>query len=487
MEMMYLWPENTIASLFVLWAASVIFLWAARSAMLRLIQGLGGGLADGFTAIARTCARVADDLRERNRKVLLAAGTRDAQGRLDRELARVDAGFSAQLGQYGSLQRRLDDTLLALETDYQGCGVAPPDVPGWASAIKAIANIPMTGDPNIQKVLDGIRHSSAEAEKKALRAFREDSAKRHKILGSMLPAWKGIRGLLAKMQDSVSQALESSTRINAFVDDYEKVRRGEDETARALTFSAVKFFLVAAGVLAIAFGAAFINFQLIALPMSELVPAGARVGGFPVASISALVIVLMETVLGIFLMEMLGITDLFPKLQSIAPSRRKLVLGVSLAGLFFLASVESSLAVLREQIVEAETALKLSLAGEESRLVTRASDSLIPVVGQAVLGFVLPWVLALVAIPLEMLLDSARHVLGSLGVLLLEGVGHLASAGAQAARSLARIVTQLYDVYIAIPLRIEQAMRNHSGAGGEAPARTGKRPEPRSSTGEVAP
>ena len=68
-------------------------------------------------------------------------------------------------------------------------------------------------------------------------------------------------------------------------------------------------------VLAVALGGAFINFQLIALPMSELVPAGARIGGLPVATVSALVIVLMEVALGIFLMDMLGITELFPKLS----------------------------------------------------------------------------------------------------------------------------------------------------------------------------
>ena len=64
-----------------------------------------------------------------------------------------------------------------------------------------------------------------------------------------------------------------------------------------------------------------INFQLIALPMSELVPAGARIGGVPVATISALVIVLMETALGIFVMDMLEITDLFPKLATASVGR----------------------------------------------------------------------------------------------------------------------------------------------------------------------
>ena len=144
-----------------------------------------------------------------------------------------------------------------------------------------------------------------------------------------------------------------------------------------------------------ALGGAFVNFQLIALPMSELVPAGARVGGIPVSTVSALVIVLMETALGLFLMEMLGFTDLFPKLQGIPASRRKLVLGLAFFGLLFLACVESSLAVLREQIVEADAALKLSLASGEGNVVAAASTSKIPVIGQATLGFVLPWVLTL--------------------------------------------------------------------------------------------
>ena len=466
MESIYLWPENPLASLFVLWVASVIFLWAARVPMLKVLHGLGGGLTDGLAAVAKHCSSIADELRKRCRKVLLAAGTRDAQGRLDRELQRIDTGFSKRLGEYGALHRRLDDTLTALEGDYEHCGIAPPEVPGWSAAVGTIANLPMTGDPNIQKILEGIRKSSRDAEKKALQAFRDDSAKRHKMLGAMLPTWKDVKNLLSKMQDSVSLALESSTRINAFVEDYEKIRQGSEEAARALTYSAVKLFFVSCLVLGIAVGAAFINFQLIALPMSELVPAGARVGGVPVSTISALVLVLMEAALGIFLMDLLGVTDLFPKLSTMPLSRRRLILGLGFVGLFFLASVESSLAVLREQIVEAESALKLSLAGDEGRLIQSASESRIPVIGQAVLGFILPWVIALVAVPLEMLLDSGRHVMGSLGVMLLRAVAMLSAVGAHVASHLTGLMASVFDVYIAIPLRIESMMRGGHVDGG---------------------
>ena len=254
--------------------------------------------------------------------------------------------------------------LQELDEDYRKCGDTPPQVPGWTTAAQAIAKIPSASDPNVHKVLESIRKSSVETEKKTLAAYRDATAQRHKLLGQMSAAWKDVRNLMARMQDAVSRALETTTRIDGYVEEYRAIRDDQERAARARAYSASKLFVVSVVVLAIALGGAFVNFQLIALPMAELVPAGARIGGVPVATVSALVIVLMEAAVGIFVMDMLGITELFPKLAGIPSSRRRLILWLGLAALFFLASVESSLAILREQIAEADSALKLALAGE---------------------------------------------------------------------------------------------------------------------------
>jgi hypothetical protein len=171
----------------------------------------------------------------------------------------------------------------------------------------------------------------------------------------------------------------------------------------------------------------------------------------------------MESAVGIFMMDMLGITDLFPKLANVALSKRRIILVLSAGGLFFLASVESSLAILREQIVEADAALKLSLAGVSGTVVARPTDSSIPVIGQAVLGFVLPWILAMIAIPLEMFLDSGRHVLAQLGVVALRATGHTAQVLCHLTRSLTSAIPSVYDVYVAVPLRIERALKKRTG------------------------
>ena len=478
MKALYLWPEHPALSLLVLWAGSVVFLWAAREPMLTLLRSVGEFLSEGCASIARGCDSAATKLHERARAALLAAGRLEAQGRLSREIHRIDKSFTERLGQYSGLSRRLDDLLVKLESDYEECAITPPEVPGWSNAVNAIAQIPTPGDANVQKVLESIRDSSEDAEQRALKQHRDDTAKRHKLLGAMAPAWKDVRGLMARMTESVSKALESTTRIHGYVEEYEKVAKEQDVAARALTYSATKLFVVSVLVLGVALGGAFVNFQLIALPMSELVPAGARIGGLPVATISALVIVLMETALGIFLMDMLGVTDLFPKLQGIPVSRRRMLLGLSFAGLFFLAGVESSLAVLRESIAAADAALKMSLAGDEARVVTEASTSNIPVIGQAVLGFVLPWILAMAAIPLEMLLDSGRHVAATLVVATLHGVGLIGRAGAYASTKLATMLVSVYEIYIALPTKLERALR--SGHGHE-PAGKPAAKEPRTS------
>lgn len=149
MESIFLWPDVPVASLGVFWSVSAVFLWAAREPMLKLITSLGGALASSLHAGAMRVGESATELRLRSREVLLAAGTRDAQGRLDRELVRMDAGFSDQLGQYSNLQRRLDDRVLGLEQDYQNCGISPPEIPAWSATVEAVSGIPMTVDPNV--------------------------------------------------------------------------------------------------------------------------------------------------------------------------------------------------------------------------------------------------------------------------------------------------------------------------------------------------
>src|SRR5262245_48022430 len=354
MESLYLWPKHPAESLLILWILSMLFLWAAREPMLELLRGVSRALEGTLGAAGRWLRSGAEQLEARSREALRAAGELEFSSRIERELQRVDASFSGKVGQYADLHRRLDGLAQQLDTDYQACGNSPPEVPGWVPAVEAVSAIPSASDPHVQKVLEGIAESLDAAEKRALQSYREESARRHRLLGKMRGDWQGVRNLIGRMSELVARSVQVTRKVDQYFDELQKLLKGRQADAHSASYSVVKPFLISLLVLGVALGGAFVNFQLIALPMSELVPAGARIGGLPVATISALVLVLMETAVGIFVMDMLEITDLFPKLSTLSSSRRRLILGVGLTGLFFLSSVESSLAILRERIAEAD-------------------------------------------------------------------------------------------------------------------------------------
>src|SRR5512142_1277860 len=284
-------------------------------------------------------------------------------------------------------------------------------------------------------------------------------ARRHRTLAQTAPAWKAILALLEQVKRAVTGTLEASSRIDGYMDRYEKIREGEDAAERGLAGSTLNLFVISLLVVLVAGAGGVVNFHLISRPMAELVVSGQYVLGMPVSMIAALVIVLMEVVAGIFLMETLGITHLFPRLSGLPASRRRIIFFVALTGLFLLASIEASLAILREQLVESEQALRQALAGATAPTrpaVAAPILSRIPTIGQAVLGFILPWILAMIAVPLEMLIETGRHVVGRGLGLLLRGLGVVVRICAHLVRWTVAVLAHVFDITIVVPLQIER-------------------------------
>jgi hypothetical protein len=245
------------------------------------------------------------------------------------------------------------------------------------------------------------------------------------------------------------------------MEQYESVRNGGEDSIDMLSARATKLFIFSVLVIAVAGFGAFINFQLISLPMSELVPAGSRVLGMQVSDISALVVVALEVVLGIFLMEALGITGIFPQIAGMMTGKRRILLWASLLGLLFLGSVEAALAVLREHIAETNAATTQALAGQAIEAVSGGNSS-ITVIGQATLGFILPWILAMVAVPLEMLIESGQHVLNKLLILFITLLGYVVGLLGHIVGTLMKTIIHVYDAYIIIPLQIGNLVKGKS-------------------------
>jgi hypothetical protein len=117
-----------------------------------------------------------------------------------------------------------------------------------------------------------------------------------------------------------------------------------------------------------------------------------------------------------------------------------------------LAVVESSLAFYRDQIAADMEALRQTLAGVEP---SDVSSSNIPMIGQMVMGFILPFVLAFVAIPFESFVSSSRTVIGIAAAWFLRTLTFVLRLSGNVGYYVSRMVVNVYDLVIFPALWLE--------------------------------
>jgi hypothetical protein len=450
------WPENPAASVLVLAALGMLFLYAARKPMHSLIQSLGRTAMGPLRLGARWLNGAADRMAHRNRAVLLAHGRQETETRIEREFERIGALVTRELQGYPTLQRKLLDEITRVEEDYRKCGEVPPAPPEWVEAVTAMSNVKGSNEM-VQRVLEEIQRSVKAIHDKAITEYRKAYESRHRILEGFMPFWRSLDKTLGRVDRNIGSLHSSAASVDAQMQKYEQIVAGNDKAESMLTVSAFTQFAIAALVLAVAAGGAFINFKLIALPMSEMVGAGDYItASLRTSEVAALVIILVEASMGLFLLEALRITHLFPRIANLNDRMRHRILWIALTLLVTLAGVEAALALMRDMLIADKQALLQTLATVPQAAVTDGWVGRIPTAGQMLLGFMLPFALAFIAIPLESLIHSGRTVGGVLAASLVRIAAFALRLAGNAARHASRVLVNLYDVAIVIPLLVER-------------------------------
>src|SRR5215470_196724 len=377
-----IWPDNPALSALALFLIAIPFLYAARAPIHGVIESLAAAVSKALRLTARSLLRAAQELRSRNRLVLLAQGREEVVQTVEREFQRVTALVERDLSGYPALQRQLLENITRLEEDYKKAGEVPPPPPEWVQAVETMAKIKSGGDGLVERMLRDISTSIESVYDKVLAQYRRSCEERHSILKSFIPFGRSLNETLTRVDQNITGLQASAARIDAQMENYEQIRAGSGRIEHLLHSSAVTQFLTSGLVLAIAFGGAFVNFWLIARPMSAMVGGGQYiVGDFEASHIAALVIILLEATMGLFLMECLRITHLFPRIQNLDDRMRRRLLWASFAFLLVLAGVEVALAVMRDYIVAADIALKQGLSTAPAMAATSDWVTKIPVAG----------------------------------------------------------------------------------------------------------
>ena len=462
-----LFPSNPALSAIALFLIALPFLYAARNPVHEAVGGLVRAFGGSLRLAARWLAGVADAMRSRNKVVLLAHAREEAAAAIEREFERVTLLVARDLNGYPALQRKLLDEITRVEDDYQKCNEVPPPPPNWTKAVETIAKIKDGGDGLATKILSDIARSMDDIYAKVIAEYRRSYEDRHRILKGFMPFWRSLGATLTRVDRNLTGLQDSAARIDGLMEKYKDINAGAERVEQSLTSSAATQFVIAATVVVIALGGAFVNFWLIARPMAAMVGGGEYLaGGLEASHVAALVIILVEATMGLFLMESLRITHLFPRIHNMPDRMRQRLVWVSFSILLILAGVEVALAVMRDQIIAADVALKRGLGTTEAVAMAELGwVTTIPVAGQMILGFVLPFALAFVAIPLEYFIYSARTVIGASVVGVLRLVAFALRLASGATKQLGFVATKVYDAVIFLPILIEQAVRARNGTG----------------------
>ena len=436
----------------------ILLMYLGRSMAHAAIRALFKAIYDLFRLSSGFVMSSHDRLVQRNREVLLEMGREETERTIEREFHRVNAVVTRDLSGYPALHRKLADQIARIDEDYREATDVPPSPPQWAQVVETIAAIPTQGDPLIARILGDVQKAMTSAHKAALTEYRRASGERHRLLKKMLPFWRRVEKTLDHVDGTIRGIHERSQVIDRQMETYQQILAKSDAAVRTLSASWMTYFIASGLVLLIAVLGGFINFHLIALPMSEMVGATSYVGPVKTSDIAALVIIMTEIAMGLFLMESLRITRLFPVIGTMDDQLRRRMVWISFGILFVLASVESSLAYMRDLLAADREALNQALAGVHAADVD-LRFRWIPSVGQMVMGFMLPFALTFAAIPLESFIRSSRVVLGNGMALVLRGVAALLDLTGNLARNLGTMLIHGYDFLIVVPVRIEQLVK----------------------------
>jgi len=462
------WPALSAAILLILLVAALYF---ARDTAHQAIQAAAGALARVLRVAAHSVTHAEGRLAARNREVLLAAGREAKERIVEREFARVGDTVRKDLAGYPAMHRRLSEAIQRIEEDHKKAVEVPPEAPGWAQAVKVVADLDTRNSG--AEILSDIHKSMLKAHAEAMNDYRKASSDRHALLGRMMPDWRQILETLGRVNKSVESVMGRALVIDRHMEEYEAIVRGEDRAVSVLSSSSIVYFFISLLVLAVATAGTAVNFTLIARPMAEMVGGTNFIGAYRTADIAALVIIMVEISMGLFLMESLRITRLFPVIGALSDKMRVRMMIITFAILLLMASIEAGLAYMREVLLLDELATNALLRGDNSA--SMVSPHLwITTAAQMGMGFVLPFALVFVAIPLETFVHASRTVVGLIGLAFLQFVALVLRLLSNGCRHLGIIAQRVYDLPLFVPVWLESRF----AANGAANSRVLKKGKP---------
>lgn len=428
------WFEFPAAAIALAIIVGIAILYLMRRTAHRAIERCSRGGQRLARLLARGCAVVAVRIDTRNREVMLALQMEITRRQLEREFQRVAAAVEQDMTKFQHLERSINEHINLMGEDFDRSAQVPPAPPGWVEAVDAIAKLQTETNPEpVGRVLQDIHGSVLDQQREVMREYRWAVNARHKILADLRPLWSRVSKQVITVGRDSRDLLARVHRIDTQMAAFRELCANRADV-RVESFLARWLMAFALSVVALILAA--LNVNLLALPLTELLA-----GQTGLTQLTAVAFTLAVMAAALVLSEGTQVSRLLPLIGGVPRRARVTLIAVS-------------------------SLLLIMLAAGEALLLASTTHSRAPEVrtlaawGAASAGFVVPLLLALLSPALEALLATSRPVLASAVAAFLTTLSVLLRLSGRAWLELGRLMHQLYDLLLFIPLAIEQVMVN---------------------------
>lgn len=429
---------------------AIIVLDLARRPLRRLLVGLTGGVTRLVCALRRQVLHLRDAAQRWHQAHLARLETERvhvAVHALERRYARL---VGHDLAEIPDLRQQVHETLRQLEDAYARDEGRLSAEPGWVSRLEALVSTPVGDSPQGQRL-------GQDMQETVLRIARLGMEEHRQVARGLLSARRRMEAPLHELTgrlEQVHRRLADLQRQGERLDNGLTRCESRDHPAHrqwpAYAQAGSQWLLGVAG-LALT-GVAVIVYQRLFDPaLGSQFPASMEAGGVAFPDLVVVILLGAAAVCGWLLAEARGVSRLLPQsLMDGSEGVRRALVAVAAVALAALALLSGFGGFHLEWVVYRQEMVDTLLAGGEAPPVTL--DLFEQSVG-AILGLVIPLIVALAPVWLVGVLQATRVMLGGLLSLLLAVLAGILYLLAVTAAQIRRLVPMAFDL-LTFPSRI---------------------------------
>ena len=442
------WAQYPLLSVITLTLLVIVVMYLSRATAHRIILRFMQLLRVQFRMFARVCLKAEQRMRLRNYEVTKALAEQLLQRRVEREFIHVEKMLEKDLLNYKKMAASINSQLSLINQDYEDSSHVPPPAPEWVAAVDSIAALE-AGDHSSEmmgKILADMHQTIQTHQRETLREHRWNVSARHKTLAGLRPQWQKLNKILAIIDSKMDALNNRLKQLDLHMTRFEMMA---SSSSYGFMSSVLVRFVASGLFLAIGVITAMVHVELLQPALSMLLTEQ-QVLGASLVTFSALLLVAMTLMASLMLFDSLRVTHLLPLMAAMSRRGRYALIysgGGLLASLSVISGLLISGVLINTELAFGQSIVEMSLSQWTLLL----------------LGVSTTMVVALTIMPLEYFLHTIRPITSSLAQLALHGMAFSLRMLAAMSTEAGKLLVQLYDLIIFVPLRIEQERSDKRG------------------------